>query len=498
MPPRPQSSCKLSPRACEYPACGTTESNLLRCSACKAVYYCRASRLPAANSSGTLTASYQVADRERHTKGCNALKNARMAYANEDKALRKYRDPTWSYMNVFEYGVGDFWDISQARDYMHARHRMIDVMLEVFGGPGGRVDAVKEALYHLLEMLKLSRSDNMGVRDTVPGLYIRLNEDQAAYDLMKWYATTDKYDWNIETTPYFDVNNADILEDPPDICVVGPGPCISSAHVAAVLLIKVRILLDLQAAQNATRAFEVALFLKKSLSLSAVTWSAALLRPQGLISFCGAMKSLSILYRGCRSRYNCGVVGGPFEPGDGSAYRLDGDDIALLTGRGYLLFNITNAVGRWHIVEETDSSSPMSFIFSPQQAKHKLVLKGQDEWLTFRLSGVPDFRLSISMCFDSFVSVEANVTATSPSDRPAIEPILGIWDTKTTLFNTTDVRTQLDYEKDHVSCALRAASNSTTIQNDPERSKPLYQIFNRVHQQIFQDTLRATNNSAKA
>ncbi|RFN52833.1 mynd finger [Fusarium flagelliforme] len=235
MPPQSQSDCKLSPRACELPTCGTTESNLLRCSAGKAVYYCRASRLSAADSSGTLTASYQAADRERHTKGCNALKNTRMAYAKEDKTLRKYRDPIWE---------------------LHEPLRDWDIMLEVFGGPGGHVDSVKEALYHLLEMLRLSRSDNTGLRDTVPGLYIRLNMDQAAYDFMKWYATTDKCYWNIDTTPYLDVKNADILEDPLDIWIVWPGPSISLAHVAAVLLIKVRILLGLQAAQNATRAFK--------------------------------------------------------------------------------------------------------------------------------------------------------------------------------------------------------------------------------------------------
>lgn len=159
-------------------------------------------------------------------------------------------------MNLFEHGVGDFWDISQTRDYMRARHRMIDTMLEVFGGPGGRIDVVKEALDHLLEMLKFSRSDDMGLRDTVPGLYIRLNEDQAAYDFMKWYATTDKYYSNIDTTTYLDAKNADILEDPLDIRAGGPGPSVSLAHVAAVLLIKVRILLGLQTAQNATRAFK--------------------------------------------------------------------------------------------------------------------------------------------------------------------------------------------------------------------------------------------------
>ncbi|KAJ4127693.1 hypothetical protein NW768_007964 [Fusarium equiseti] len=109
-----------------------------------------------------------------------------------------------------------------------------------------------------------------------------------------------------------------------------------------------------------------------------------------------------------------------FERGERSSYRVIGDDIALLTGRSYLLINITSAMGRRAIVNETDTTNPRNFYFSPRKTKHKLMLKGQDEWLTFRLSGVPTFRLAVSLCFDSFVSVEANVSITSPSDRPML------------------------------------------------------------------------------
>ncbi|RBR11220.1 uncharacterized protein FIESC28_09104 [Fusarium coffeatum] len=237
-----------------------------------------------------------------------------------------------------------------------------------------------------------------------------------------------------------------------------------------------------------------------------------------------------------------------FERGEGSSYHVIGDDITLLTGRSYLLINITSAMGRRAIVNETDTTSPRDFYFSPRHTKHKLLLKGQDEWLTFRLYEVPTFRLAVSLCFDSFVSVEANVSITAPSDRPVIEPNLGTWNTKTTRFNTTDARAQLDYEKHHrerhvmkldttaedfrnqtmASYNLSRENQLTRIKfpfqdiippyvkysdqtggymcascgiqfdrdDDPVRMNP--QIFNRVHQQMFQDTLRATNNSAKA
>ena len=137
---------------------------------------------------------------------------------------------------------------------MRARRHMVYTMLDAFGGPGGRQETVEEALGHLLDVLRLSSVDDMGVRDTAPGLYIRLNKDQVAYDFMKWYALNNQEHWRDDTLPYLNIKNADVFEDPLDIWVVGLSH--SSAHVAAVLLIKVRLLLDLQAAQNARRALQ--------------------------------------------------------------------------------------------------------------------------------------------------------------------------------------------------------------------------------------------------
>lgn len=36
-------------------------------------------------------------------------------------------------------------------------------------------------------LLRMNQSDNMGVQDLVPGLMLRLDEDQEVYDPMKWY-----------------------------------------------------------------------------------------------------------------------------------------------------------------------------------------------------------------------------------------------------------------------------------------------------------------------
>jgi hypothetical protein len=157
--------------------------------------------------------------------------------------------------NIFENGVGHFWGIHETRAYMRARYHMVDIMLQVFGAPGGRVDAVQEALDNLLDMLRLCRGDNMGVRDLVPHLYTRLNKEQAAYDFLKWYATTgseSNYDWGDMDLLYLDVKDADVLEEPLEVWA--NGQYLSLSHIAAVTLIKVRILLDLQSAQNTSRA----------------------------------------------------------------------------------------------------------------------------------------------------------------------------------------------------------------------------------------------------
>ena len=50
--------------------------------------------------------------------------------------------------------------------------------------------AVEAAHDHVMDILRLNHSDNMGVRDMVPSLKLRLGRDQECYDFCKWWATT--------------------------------------------------------------------------------------------------------------------------------------------------------------------------------------------------------------------------------------------------------------------------------------------------------------------
>lgn len=47
-------------------------------------------------------------------------------------------------------------------------------------------EAIGTALAETMDVLRLCRGDNLGVREGAPALMIRLGQDQEAYDFIKW------------------------------------------------------------------------------------------------------------------------------------------------------------------------------------------------------------------------------------------------------------------------------------------------------------------------
>ncbi|KAK9443859.1 zinc finger domain-containing protein [Metarhizium brunneum] len=224
----------LAPRACEL--CHRKDG-ILRCSACRVVYYCGR--------------DCQTEDRGSHKAPCKAIKKARLRYEFEEDKLRNTPGDS-STENIFEDNAGYFWGILETRPYMRARYELVDTMLLSYGTAGGPMDVVQIALDHLLDMMRLCRGDNMGVRQLVPALYIRLGRDQDAYDFMRWYATTGEepqYDWGDMNQPFLDIKGADVLEAPAKRWT--NTAFLDLSHAVAVVLIKMRVLLDLQAIQSA-------------------------------------------------------------------------------------------------------------------------------------------------------------------------------------------------------------------------------------------------------
>ena len=211
--------------------CGT-KVNLSKCAACKVTHYC--------------DLVHQASDRPEHKGACNAIKRARAALENQEAKLRAMPGDvlTPPGATIIEEHAGHFWGIYETRPYMQARYALVEALLRI-----KTYAAVEAALSHLLDMLRLCRSDNMGLRDIVPAL-LRLGKDQECYDFVKWWATTgerEDYDWGDMDEPYLDLKDENAFE-PPGLFVQ---KFAAVAHTISVTLLKIRILFDLRALKNA-------------------------------------------------------------------------------------------------------------------------------------------------------------------------------------------------------------------------------------------------------
>ncbi|KAK9350208.1 hypothetical protein V1523DRAFT_355784 [Lipomyces doorenjongii] len=229
-------SLSLEPRC---PACDKKE-NLLRCQACKVVFYC--------------CRDHQVDDRPNHKSACNGIKKAQKYLDDQEQELRAFPGDWMTPANPFENAVGHFWGIHETRPYMQSRYALVETLLKVKTRP-----AVQSALDHIMGMLRLCRGDNQGVRDVVPALLLRLGKDQECYDFLKWWVTTGQerdYDWGDMDLGYLDVKDADVFED----VDLYTREHYSLSHAVSVTLIKIRILHDLRNLQGSTVVGETALF----------------------------------------------------------------------------------------------------------------------------------------------------------------------------------------------------------------------------------------------
>lgn len=100
---------------------------------------------------------------------------------HEEQILRDSPGELFMPRDPFTNAVGNFWGLLPTRDYMRARYSVVDGMGRIHN-----VEAVEARLDHLMDMLRLCRSDNMGTRSLVPSLMLRLNKDQECYDFIKW------------------------------------------------------------------------------------------------------------------------------------------------------------------------------------------------------------------------------------------------------------------------------------------------------------------------
>jgi hypothetical protein len=209
--------------------CQTANQKLFRCTGCLAVRYC--------------SREHQVAHRPQHKSACTKIRKARAKLAEEDHAVRNATEDFVTPANAFETHVGRFWGLLSTRDYMRARLVLVEELLRP-----GTLSGVHENLEHMLDMLRLCRGDNIGLRDLVPAVMLRLDLDQECYDFVKWWATCNldrAYDWGDMTLPYLDIHGADVFEDPG--VLFGEFPALN--QLVAILLLKMKLLVDIHKLQ---------------------------------------------------------------------------------------------------------------------------------------------------------------------------------------------------------------------------------------------------------
>ncbi|KAL6707006.1 hypothetical protein ACN47E_004956 [Coniothyrium glycines] len=218
-------AARCQPLQARCALCETSQGTLSRCAGCRLVKYC--------------SRGHQVQHRDKHKSACKKTIKLRDKLQKEEHAVRNATPDFMTPPNAFETHVGRFWGLLHTRPYMRARWAVADHAVQM-----ATLDGVTEGLGHLRDMLRLCRGDNMGVRDCVPALMLRLNQDQQAYDFIKWYETEpdEHYDWGDMSLPFLNTRDADVLEEPTHLL----GKYAPINFQVAVLLLKFKMLVDIR------------------------------------------------------------------------------------------------------------------------------------------------------------------------------------------------------------------------------------------------------------
>lgn len=147
-----------------------SKENLNRCAACKTVQYCGR--------------EHQASHWTTHKPLCIKIKKSFNKFKQEETKLRDHPGDFMTPENPLQNpdAIGHFWGILDTRDYMRARYDWI-----YHGLKTKTRYAVVTAVENLEDMFRLCRSDNMGLRWSVPHLYLRLGRDQECYGMYELF-----------------------------------------------------------------------------------------------------------------------------------------------------------------------------------------------------------------------------------------------------------------------------------------------------------------------
>lgn len=212
---------------------GEPDVTLRRCSRCKVVRYC--------------SVDCQREDFKKHREDCKSILQLTTQLRQQANELRSYRGSfgLGEPHDAFEEDVGHFYDIMETRDYCRTRVKLSNT-LHFIAHWYEVAPLIEITLAHRLELLRLSESDNLGIRSFVAYNLLALNRDDDCYDFIKYWAIKDgssDSDLHRNSTPgqWLYPRGGNKHEDIFDVCDLSE-QFFKLEFLAALLIIKLRIL----------------------------------------------------------------------------------------------------------------------------------------------------------------------------------------------------------------------------------------------------------------
>ena len=205
------------------------KDGLSKCGACQCILYC--------------CKEHQIQHRPDHKKACRGIVAARTKLAEEKAKLETHPNG-----NPFEdpEAVGHFWSIVETRPYMQ---QLLETTMTIVQVPTPL--SVEAAVEYSMESLRLCPADNMGIRSRIPNFLLRLGRDAECYDFIKYWRADET---GRKGEKILDLKDQDIFED----VQLWRGDWPDLSHAAALTLIKIRLLINLETLEGikvtATRA----------------------------------------------------------------------------------------------------------------------------------------------------------------------------------------------------------------------------------------------------
>ncbi|KAL3465004.1 hypothetical protein BJX64DRAFT_285870 [Aspergillus heterothallicus] len=207
---------------CGY--CDSPENLAVGCSGCEVMFYC--------------SDEHKAAHHDVHEDACKAVFWSRTRYNSSETRIRIFS-------RAFDDDVGRFWQAPETREYMETLVNLANAL-----GAMGTKTGVEKKLDYFTELLRLDRGDNSEVYTLVPALMLRLNKDQACYDFVVWWyrAIAVRADWHQLNVQFLNLHNQNVLEKAAFL-----GLPYDLNHIAAVVFLKIKLLLDFERLRLSTR-----------------------------------------------------------------------------------------------------------------------------------------------------------------------------------------------------------------------------------------------------